>query len=47
MNQNYFHPLYQEIDKGLAVGKFVLVDPLNPNGLIYLTPKDYANLSKT
>nr|QDH87757.1 MAG: RNA-dependent RNA polymerase [Mitovirus sp.] len=41
------HPLYQFIDRGLAEHNYVLVDPLDPQSLLYLTPKDYRDNMKT
>jgi len=41
------HPLYQFIDKVLADSNYVIVDPLDPQGLLYLTPKDYRESMRT
>lgn len=43
----HLHPLYGSIDRSLAVGKYVLVDPLDDSSIIYLSPKEYKNLLKT
>jgi hypothetical protein len=47
MNWKTSHHLYPEIDRSLAESNYVIVDPLNPNGLVYLTPSDYNEASRT
>jgi len=47
MNKRYQHPLYQEIDIDLASNNYVIVDPVNNSGLVYLTTKDYVAASQT
>jgi hypothetical protein len=47
MTDKTTHHLYRFIDKGLADTNYVVVDPLDSDGLIYLTPKEYKRSIQT
>lgn len=44
--QNFEHPLYSQIETSKARGRFVVVDPMDPDGLLYLTRREYFELMK-
>jgi hypothetical protein len=47
MTDKTLHPLYQEIDRGLAEDNYVIVNPIDHDGLVYLTPKDFKRSMDT
>jgi len=44
--QNFGHPLFKTVDFTKAIGHFVVVDPMDPSHLLYLTPRGYQDLLK-